>query len=329
MGTAPAAGLATIYLNSGDKTLHTINDSGTDIQYAGLGEANTWGAFLQDFSASTIRIPIAAAFTTVTNGGLGYDSTANQLHAAINGVDAIIPTRATAAPTSGNCVKWGSNFQLQDSGALCGGSGTVNAGTAAHLAYYASSGTTASDMGSDFIFSTHTLAGGASAILDLSAAPVTTGLKVPSAAGAAPTVDGQVAMDTTSHHLKVGSNGSTVDLTPLHVITFGVDNGTTVIPAGNIKQYPSVNYTCRITKAMISSDASGSITVDVWKANAAIPTAGNIISASAPVTLSSSQLNQNSALTAWTLTVSPNDVFGFSVASATTVAKFTGELWCQ
>jgi hypothetical protein len=126
-GTAPAtpaAGLVTIYLNSSDKTLHSVSDSGTDIQYAGLGEANTWGGFLQDFSASTMRIPIAAGFTAVTNGGLGYDSTANQLHAAINSVDAIIPTRATAAPIGGNCVKWSSTLQLQDSGAVCGAGGS-------------------------------------------------------------------------------------------------------------------------------------------------------------------------------------------------------------
>ena len=119
----PAAGLATVYLNSGDKTLHSVSDAGTDIQYAGWGEANTWGAFLQDFSASTIKIPIAAGFASVTNGSLGYDSTANQLHAAINGVDAIIPTRTTAAPVSGNCVRWSSSLQLQDSGTVCGAGG--------------------------------------------------------------------------------------------------------------------------------------------------------------------------------------------------------------
>jgi len=211
----PAAGLTTLYLNSTDKTLHSVNDAGIDLQYAGLGEANTWGGFLQDFSASTIKIPIAAGFTTVTNGGLGYDSTANQLHAAISGVDAIIPTRASAAPATGNCVKWGSNLQLQDSGAVCGvggGAGTVNSGTASHLAYYATTGTGVSDMGADFTFSTHTLAGGATAVVDLSAAPAAIGLRVPSAPGAAPTVDGQLAMDTTSHHLKVGSSGSTIDL---------------------------------------------------------------------------------------------------------------------
>ena len=50
------------------------------------------------------------------------------------------------------------------------GSGTVNAGTAGHLGYYATSTTAISDMGADFTFATHTLTGGASAILDLHSA---------------------------------------------------------------------------------------------------------------------------------------------------------------
>lgn len=133
MGSAPAtpaAGLETVYLNSTDKTLHTVSDGGTDMRYAGLGETNAWGAFLQDFSASTMTIPVAAGFTTASNGGVGYDSTANQLHAAINATDAIIPTRAPAAPTNGNCVKWGPNGQLQDQGSACGGGSAPTLSTA-------------------------------------------------------------------------------------------------------------------------------------------------------------------------------------------------------
>lgn len=47
------------------------------------------------------------------------------------------------------------------------GSGTVNSGTATHLAFYATSTSAVSDMGADFTFTTHTLASGALAILDL------------------------------------------------------------------------------------------------------------------------------------------------------------------
>jgi hypothetical protein len=61
-GTAPAtpaAGMAAMYLNSADKTLHTVNDAGLDMRYAGLGESNVWGAFLQDFSGASHTLPAA------------------------------------------------------------------------------------------------------------------------------------------------------------------------------------------------------------------------------------------------------------------------------
>ena len=54
-----------------------------------------------------------------------------------------------------------------------GGSGTVNTGTASHLGYYATTGTAISDMGPDWTFATHTLTGGAAAVLDLSSATIT------------------------------------------------------------------------------------------------------------------------------------------------------------
>ena len=122
----PASGLATVYLNSTDETLHTVSDAGIDMRYAGLGESNAWGPFLQDFSGSSIKLPMAAGFTTTTNGGIGYDTTASQVHVSVNATDAIIPTRSTSAPTIGNCVKWGPNGQLQDQGGSCGGATTAS-----------------------------------------------------------------------------------------------------------------------------------------------------------------------------------------------------------
>ena len=62
----------------------------------------------------------------------------------------------------------------------------------------------------DFTFATHTLTAGASGILDLSGISVTGGLKLPSAAGAAPTADGLAAFDTSAHAPVWGSNGSTI-----------------------------------------------------------------------------------------------------------------------
>ena len=115
----------------------------------------------------------------------------------------------------------------------------------------------------------------------------------------------------------------------LHVINFGVDGGGAVIPTGDIGFYPTVAFACTITRIDIAADQSGSVTVDVWKAAGAIPTSSNKISASAPLTLSSAQIAQNGSRSGWSTSVSSGDVFGFSVATATTVTKIMGQVWCQ
>lgn len=92
----------------------------------------------------------------------------------------------------------------------------------------------------------------------------------------------------------------------------------------------TANFSCTINKAQITGNASGAITVDIWKAAGAVPSGGNKISASAPVTLSSAQLNQNSPLTGWTTAVSTGDVFWASVASVDGVLTKVGiNLTCQ
>lgn len=139
------------------------------------------------------------------------------------------------------------------------------------------------------------------------------------------------------HCLSIDANGNAIDAgsacssgsAQLHAINFVVDGGGAVVATGDTKTYLTVDYACTINKATISADQSGSVTVDVWKASAAIPTSANKISASAPVTLSSAQLNQNSPLTGWTTAVSVGDVFGFSVATSATVTRVMGQLWCQ
>lgn len=61
----------------------------------------------------------------------------------------------------------------------------------------------------NWTISSTTLTGGASAVLDLSAASATAGLKIPVTAGAAPTADGFLAVNSTTHVPAFGSNGST------------------------------------------------------------------------------------------------------------------------
>lgn len=138
---------------------------------------------------------------------------------------------------------------------------------------------------------------------------------------------------TSGDCVKIDVNGNLVDngttCAQLHSVSFVIDGGGSVIALGDAKVYPTADFTCTINRWDISADQSGSITVDVWKVAGAIPVAGNKISASAPLTLSTAQLAQNGSLSGWTLGISVGDVFGFSVASATTVTRVTGQLWCQ
>ena len=115
----------------------------------------------------------------------------------------------------------------------------------------------------------------------------------------------------------------------LHSITFSINGGGSVIATGDTHSYPPVDYSCTINRLDITGNPSGSITVDIWKAAGAIPTSGNKISASAPATLSSSQISQNGSLTGWTTSVSAGDVFGASVATVSSVTSATVVMWCQ
>ena len=116
----------------------------------------------------------------------------------------------------------------------------------------------------------------------------------------------------------------------LHSITIPISGSPIVTGTGSVGLPANLNFSCTINKAQVIGNVSGSITVDVWKAAAAIPNSGNKISASAPVTLSSAQINQNSSLTGWSTTVTSGDVVWASVASVDgTLASATVQLWCQ
>jgi hypothetical protein len=114
-----------------------------------------------------------------------------------------------------------------------------------------------------------------------------------------------------------------------HVITVSLDGGGVAIATGDVGIFPTVAFACTINRIDISADQSGSITVDVWKRAGAIPAGANKISASAPLTLSSAQLSQNGSISGWTTSVASGDVFGFTVVTAATVQKVTGQIWCQ
>ncbi len=122
------------------------------------------------------------------------------------------------------------------------------------------------------------------------------------------------------------SSGSTPQQ---HSISVVIDGGGVAITTGAVGVFPTAAFACTINRVDISADLSGSITVDVWKAAGAIPTSGNKISASAPLTLTNSQLSQNGSISGWGTAVAIGDVFGFTVVTVATVTRVTGQIWCQ
>jgi len=103
--------------------------------------------------------------------------------------------------------------------------------------------------------------------------------------------------------------------------TFGVtvDGGGGVITNG-VKGYVKVPYACTITGWTVMSTVSGSITFDIWKSSAGLPTVGNtIISGGTKPYLSNQTLRNSSSLTGWATSVAANDYLAFNVDSASSV----------
>lgn len=86
---------------------------------------NTYGAHLQDFSAATIKIPVGAGFTTSANGNIGYDTTNKNIHAWVNGADALLIPLASGF-VSGHCgqpTSTAGSWVIADAGSACGSGG--------------------------------------------------------------------------------------------------------------------------------------------------------------------------------------------------------------
>lgn len=173
-----------------------------------------------------------------------------------------------------------------------GSNGTVNTGTAHQTAVYPSAGTAVS--------------------------------------GAGPGSSGQV----------LTSNGAGSDPTyqaipaATHNVTFVLNGGGSTITSGDAFTYiGSGPLSGTINRVDISgggtAGATCSITVDIWKRNAAIPSSANKISASAPATLSTANLSQSGSLSGWSTSVSANDVWDANVATVTGCVQVIVQVWYQ
>lgn len=121
-------GNSLVQLNSSGQlpAVSGVNLTGMTLSQIGAGASAT-GTY--DFSTATqLKHPLSAGFSTAANGELGYDTTNLNWHIWANGVDnlvAIFPS--SSLPTNGDCVNWVKNtnsFGLGDAGSGCGtGSG--------------------------------------------------------------------------------------------------------------------------------------------------------------------------------------------------------------
>lgn len=108
-----------------------------------------------------------------------------------------------------------------------------------------------------------------------------------------------------------------------HSLTFVIDGGGDVIETG-AKGMLVIPFDCTITKASIVSEISGSIVVDIWVDDSShLPTDGDSITASAPLTLSSAYFAYDTTLTGWTKDLNANDLMRFNVDSCSTIERVT------
>lgn len=186
---------------------------------SGVTTATGNGTWARNVSAYT---NVYAVFTTATSG---------TVVATIN--------LSPAASSAGN-------------GGGGGGTGCVPSGSAGDM--LTDSGSGSCNSSADFVLTSHTLAGGSSAILNLSAASATAGLEVPTAAGAIPTADGAVAVNSTNHTLVNGSNGTTIVEA---AAATGTGTGTTCTNQVITAISGIVAPTCsNVSNAMLSSAAT-------------------------------------------------------------------------
>jgi len=126
--------------------------------------------------------------------------------------------------------------------------------------------------------------------------------------------------------LAAGSNGQVLTLasgipswaasaefhTPTAIWGDGVLSSS--VQAG-VVTYVRVPYAGTISRWDIIANASTTCVIDIWKANNALPTIANTITAAAKPGLSSATTTSSSTLTGWTTTVAVGDVLGFNLQS--------------
>lgn len=109
-----------------------------------------------------------------------------------------------------------------------------------------------------------------------------------------------------------------------------LDSAGAVLPTGLQSRYIPIDMACTIQRVSLYADASGSVTLDIWKctyaqfdAGATHPVVGDsIIGAGTALAISSDTKYQDSTFTGWTTTtIADGDILAFNVKVAATNIK--------
>jgi len=117
------------------------------------------------------------------------------------------------------------------------------------------------------------------------------------------------------------SDSADIKISAIEIIIDGGGQAISTGVAGDIE----VPFNCTILQATALADQTGSIQVDIWKDTYANfpPTDADSITASAPVSISSSNKSQDSTLSGWTTTINAGDILRFNVDSASIIQRCT------
>ncbi|MGH9821811.1 MAG: hypothetical protein ACREDR_00915 [Blastocatellia bacterium] len=69
-----------------------------------VDQVNTYGAFLQDFSAALLKVPVSAGYAPTANGSFGYDSTSNQYVGGVGGATKFFTVLGNSVTGSGGVL---------------------------------------------------------------------------------------------------------------------------------------------------------------------------------------------------------------------------------
>ncbi|HBL23904.1 MAG TPA: hypothetical protein DDZ40_07270 [Deltaproteobacteria bacterium] len=90
-----------------------------------------------------------------------------------------------------------------------------------------------------------------------------------------------------------------------------------------VKQYLIMPFACTITGWHLVGSPQGTVVLDVWKKAGAVPTVADSITGTEKPSLSSAEMNSDTNLSTWAMSVSAGDVIAFNVDSCARCQKLT------